>query len=473
MSEPAPPAHAADPRAEVPRGRAYYALGLLLVVYIFNFIDRSILAILLEPIKEEFQVSDTYLGFLSGIAFALFYTAVGIPVARWADRGRRVSIIALALFIWSAMTAVTGLARSFTHLALARIGVGIGEAGCSPPAHSMITDLFPQERRATALSIYALGIPIGGGIGFLAGGWLNEVFDWRTAFIVVGLPGVLLAAVVQLTLREPPRGVYDAPVQADERDATVGEVLSFLWGLAAFRHISLGAALHAFYGYGAQAFMASFLVRSHGFETGEIGTWLAALSFTGGVTGTYLGGYLSDRYGARDQRWYTWIPALATAIYIPFAFLFYLWPDGRTALVIWLPAAILGGMFLGPTFAMVQSLVRPNMRATASAILLFIINIIGLGLGPQGVGIVSDLLVPVFADESLRYALLILVVFFAAWSVLHYTLAGRTLLADLRATETSARRPLAPRGPWDGGDQAAKSCGAASCPSRSAHSMRS
>jgi len=413
------------------RRQARYALGLLLVVYIFNFIDRSILAILLEPIKEEFQVSDTYLGFLSGIAFAAFYTVVGIPVARWADRGQRSFIIALSLFAWSAMTAATGFARTFAQLAVARIGVGIGEAGCSPPAHSLISDLFPPARRATALSIYSLGIPIGAGIGYLAGGWLNQFFDWRTAFIVVGLPGVLLAVVVKLTLREPPRGVYDAASSLGQRRKSVGEVLAFMWSLRAFRHVSIGAAMHAFYGYGQQAFITSFFIRSHGLETGEIGTWLAGLGFTGGVAGTYLGGYLSDRLAVRDVRWYARVPALATLLYIPFAFLVFLWPDGRTALMLSLPGAILGGMYLGPTFAMTQSLVPADMRATASAILLFIINIIGLGLGPQGVGIVSDLLSGDLGVESLRYALLITVVTCAAWSIFHYGMAARTLRADL------------------------------------------
>lgn len=420
------------------RGAARYALGLLLVVYIFNFIDRSILAILLEPIKREFQVSDTYLGFLSGIAFAAFYTVVGIPVARWADRGKRTTIIALSLFAWSAMTAVTGLTRSFGQLAAARIGVGIGEAGCSPPAHSLISDMFPPERRATALSVYSLGIPIGAGIGYLAGGWLNEMFDWRTAFIVVGLPGTLLAVLVKFTLPEPPRGVYDAISSHGRPRKSVREVLAFLWSLRAFRHISFGAAMHAFYGYGAQAFITSFFIRSHGLATGEIGTWLAALGFTGGVAGTYLGGYLSDRLGVRDVRWYARVPAVATLIYIPFAFLVYLWPDGRTALMLSLPGAILGGMYLGPTFAMTQSLVPADMRATASAILLFIINIFGLGFGPQGVGILSDLLSGRFGVESLRYALLITVVTFAALSIRQYALAARTLREDLGAKDRLA-----------------------------------
>ena len=421
------------PENALPPGTVRYALGLLVVVYVFNFIDRSILSILLEPIRNEFQVSDTYLGFLSGIAFAAFYTLMGIPIARWADRGNRSRIIAISLFVWSAMTAITGSVRTFTQLALARIGVGIGEAGCSPPAHSLISDYFPPERRATALAIYSLGIPIGGGIGNLAGGWLNEWFDWRTAFVVVGLPGVGLALLVHWTLPEPVRGVYDDLGARAAQKRSLGEVLGFIWSLASFRHMSIGAALHAFYGYGVGAFIAAFFVRSHGIPTGELGTWLAVLSLTGGVAGTYLGGFLSDRLSERDVRWQMWVPAWATAAYIPFAFLLYLWPDGRTALLLWLPGTFLGGMWMGPSFALAQTLVPSSMRAMTSAILLFIINMIGLGLGPQGVGIVSDLLKPAFGNESLRYSMLAIVVIFAAWSVVHYALAARTIEADLQA----------------------------------------
>jgi MFS family permease len=421
--------------SEITSGYARYALSLLVVVYVFNFIDRSILSILLESIKEEFQVSDTYLGFLSGFAFAAFYTVVGFPIARWADRGVRRSIIALSLLIWSGMTAATGLATSFVQLAAARIGVGIGEAGCSPPAHSLLSDYFPAEKRATALSIYSLGIPIGAGLGFFFGGWLNELFSWRTAFIVVGLPGVLLAVVVRFTLREPRRGAFDGPQQQNVEPISWNEAFRFVTGLRSFRHMAIGAALHAFYGYGAGAFIPAFFVRSHGIATGELGTWLAGLGLTGGVIGTFLGGYLADRYGRNDARWYMWIPALATMAYVPFAVLLYLWPDGRVALMLYFPGALLGGMYLGPTFAMTQTLVKPQMRATASAMLLFIINIIGMGLGPQAVGILSDLLSPAFEAESLRYALLFVVVGFAIWSVLHYALAARSIREDLLAKD--------------------------------------
>jgi len=432
------PASPEPPAPEFSRAYTRYALGLLVVVYVFNFIDRSILSILLESIKEDLGVSDTYLGFLSGIAFALFYTTAGIPIARWADRGVRRSIIALAVLVWSGMTALTGLARNFGELALARVGVGVGEAGCSPPAHSLISDYFPIERRATALSIYSLGIPIGGAIGMLAGGWIDQFFNWRTAFVVVGLPGVVLALLVRLTLREPPRGWSDEKVPAEAPTESIGEVFRFMVRMPSFRHLSMASSLHALYGYGAGAFLPSFFRRIHEIPPGELGTWLAAIGLSAGALGTYLGGYLGDRFGRGDARYYMWVPALATLVYLPFAFLFYLWPDGRTALLLSAPASILGGMYLGPTFAMTQALAKPHMRAMASAILLLILNLIGLGLGPQLVGLLSDLLAPRFGVESIRWALLSVVVSCAAWSTIHYVLAARTLREDLAAKEQAA-----------------------------------
>ena len=433
MNRPAgQPASDSSGEPEISRAYTRYALGLLVVVYVFNFVDRSILSILLESIKRDLDLSDTHLGVLSGLVFAVFYTTLGIPIARWADRGTRRSIIALAVLVWSGMTALTGFARSFTELALARVGVGVGEAGCSPPAHSLISDYFPAERRGTALSIYSLGIPIGSGIGLLAGGWLAEFFDWRTAFIVVGVPGVALALLVRLTLREPPRGWADGAPPAEEPAESAGDVVRFMTRMPSFRHLSLGSALHALYGYGAGAFLPVFFQRVHHISTGELGTWLAVIGLTAGALGTYLGGSLGDRFGREDARWYLWVPVGATLLYIPLALLFYLWPDGRTALLLSAPAALLGGMYLGPTFALTQGLAKPHMRAMAAAILLFILNLIGLGLGPLLVGLLSDWLAPRFGDESIRWALLGVVVSGALWSTLHYGLAARTLRQDLK-----------------------------------------
>lgn len=435
MSE-EPRSDAAADETEFTDAYRRYALGLLLVVYISNFIDRQILTILAEAIRLDLGLSDTQIGFLGGLAFALFYTFAGIPIARWADRGTRRTIIAIGLFVWSGMTAVTGLARNFAELALARVGVGLGEAACSPPAHSLLSDYFPPERRGTAFAIYALGIPIGSAIGTFAGGWIKEFFDWRTAFYVVGLPGLFLALVVRFTLREPKRGGSEPGPKKPASGAPVpqqplGEVLRYMGRLRSFRHMALAAALHAFYGYGSAQFHPVFLIRVHGFSEGELGTWLALIALLGGGLGTFLGGWLGDRLAVRDMRWYMGLPGISTALAIPFAVAFYLWPDRYGALLFAVPAAILGPMYLGPTFAMSQGLARPAMRALVSAILLFVINLIGLGLGPLVVGVLSDALAPRYGVESVRYALLIVVAAGAAWSTVHYALAARTLRADL------------------------------------------
>jgi MFS family permease len=406
-----------------------YALGLLLVVYIVNFIDRSIVNILLEPIKREFQPSDTALGFLSGVAFAIFYATLGIPIARWADRGVRRDIIALALFLWSGMTALCGLARTFPQLVLARVGVGVGEAGCSPPAHSILSDYYPPEKRGTAFAIYALGIPIGTAFGYLTGGWMAETLGWRSAFLLVGLPGLVLALVVRLTLREPPRGHAEARRDAGPAPEPLA-VMRVMWRLGTFRHLAAAATLHAFVGYGVAAWNAAFLIRSHGMSVGEVGTWLALIGIVAGGLGTFLGGYLSDKLAPRDVRWSLWVPGVSTLIAVPFAVAFYLWPDVGVALAFAGIPVFFGAMYLGPTFALTQALAPLRMRAVASAFLLFLLNLIGLGLGPQGVGIASDLLAAELEEDSLRGAL-VLTVLFNLWSGLHYFLGTRTLAADL------------------------------------------
>ncbi len=406
-----------------------YALSVLVVVYTFNFIDRQILSILLEPIKQDLGLSDSALGMLTGFAFALFYATLGIPIARFADRGNRRNLIALALTIWSGMTALSGLAQNFWHLLLARIGVGVGEAGCSPPAHSMIADYFPAENRATALGIYSLGIPFGILFGFIAGGWLNEFFGWRVAFFVVGIPGVLLALLVRYTLREPPRGMAEGRV-AEEEQPTVMETFRFLWSKRSFRHMAVGGGLTAFVGYGVVTWVPSFLIRSYGMSTGDVGTYLGLILGIPGGIGIALGGYLADRYGARDTRWYLWVVAVALIACVPLSFGVYLSATAFASLMFLIIPILLGNFYQATTFSQTQGLVSLRMRSVAAAVLLFILNIIGLGAGPQAVGILSDVLQPQYGDESLRYALLILSLV-NVWSAYHYYLAGKYLKDDL------------------------------------------
>lgn len=409
-----------------------YALGVLVVVYTFNFIDRQILSILLEPIKLDLGLSDTQLGLLTGFAFAAFYATLGIPIARFADRSNRRNLIALALAIWSGMTALSGLAQNFWHLLIARIGVGVGEAGCSPPAHSMLADYYPAERRSTALGIYSLGIPVGILFGFLAGGWINEFFGWRTAFLVVGIPGLLMAIVVRLTVREPPRGMAEGRAVSGDQPGIM-ETFGYLWQKRSFRHLAFGGALTAFVGYGVVTWVPAFLIRSHGMQTGEVGTYLGLILGIPGGIGIALGGYLADRFGARDTRWFLWIVSVAILAGVPFSIGVYLAPGPYLALLLLVLPVALGNFYQATTFAQTQGLVTLRMRAVAAAVLLFILNIIGLGLGPQVTGVVSDLLRPQFGDESLRWSLLIcsLVNVWAAW---HYYVAGKHLKADLERT---------------------------------------
>ena len=408
-----------------------YALALLFVVYVFNFIDRSILNILAQSIKEDLHLYDWQIGVMGGLAFAAFYTTLGVPIARLADTHNRRNIVAVCLTVWSAMTAVCGLAQNFWQLLLARIGVAVGEAGGSPPAHSMISDLFASDRRATALGIYALGIPVGTMIGNLAGGWINEAMDWRTAFLIVGLPGVLMALVLRFSVAEPARGFSEQAVQAKAEAPPVSRVISALWSRKSFRYMAIGGGLHALVGYGVGPFLPSLFVRMHGMGTAEIGTALFWLGFAG-ILGTASGGYVADRLARRDARWYVWLPGVATLISVPFSTTAYVWPEPLVAFWILAVPSFLGSYYLGPTFSLAQGLVGLRMRALAASVLLFILNLIGLGLGPLIVGATSDLLHAYtgLGVESLRWALVGVLVF-NVLSTVFYLLAARDLKSDL------------------------------------------
>lgn len=418
-----------------------YVLGVLVVVYVFNFVDRQILAILAPAIKDELGLSDTQIGLLSGLAFGIFYATLGIPIARLADRYSRVNIISICLFIWSLMTALSGFATNFVQLLIARIGVGIGEAGGSPPSHSLIADYFAPERRSTALGIYALGIPVGILFGNLAGGWISEFFGWRNAFFLVGIPGVILAIVLKMTVKEPPRG-YSEPVQTKKETDQVPftTVVKHMWGLKTFRYISLGCATQAFVGYGAIAWMPSFLVRSHDMSIGEVGTALGLIIGICGGAGTLLSGMISDRLGARDVRYYMLIPAYAFLIAVPTGCIVFLMDNVWLVLGLYCIPAFLVNLYTGPTFGMTQSLAPLAMRAAASALLLFIINIIGLVFGPTAVGVISDLLqssMSMDANRSLQMALLGTNVVYLL-SFFFYWMASKSLEPELNASAQTA-----------------------------------
>jgi predicted MFS family arabinose efflux permease len=406
-----------------------YVLGVLVVTYTFNFIDRQILGILVEPIKRDLGVSDTFMGLLTGLAFALFYTLMGIPIARIADRANRRNLIAIALAVWSAFTALQGLAQSAWQLMAFRIGVGVGEAGCSPPSHSILADYYPPNRRASALGIYSLGIPVGILFGFFVGGWMEEFFGWRWAFFVVGIPGLLLALLVRFTVAEPPRGLSEQR-QSDEEQPPVLDVISYLLARRSWVHMAIGGGLAAFAGYGLITFGAAFFTRTHGMTSGELGTWLGLIFGIPGGIGIALGGRLADRFGERDPRWFLWVVAVALAVLMPFGIMVYVVDDAMLAMAFLALPVMLGNFYQATTFAQTQTLVGLRMRSVAAALLLFMLNIIGLALGPSVVGALSDALAPSYGDDSLRWALLICT-FANLWAAFHYWRAGVHFPKDL------------------------------------------
>lgn len=414
----------------ISESRRAVALGTLTLLYFFNFVDRQIIAILVEPIKADLGLADWQLGVVSGVAFAALYATLGIPIARLADRSHRVNIISVAVAFWSAMTAACGLAQNFVHLVLARVGVGVGEAGLTPPAHSLIADMYPEERRATALAVYQLGVPTGALFGLLAGGLIADAWGWRVAFFAVGLPGILLALVAKWAIPEPRAGVGSlaAPTEAQP---PFFESLALLWRIRAFRHVAAGFALVSFVTFGYNAWLPALLGRMHGLSTADIALWLGPVGFVSGVAGTFLGGLACDRLGQRDPRWYAWLLVIGFVVSIPFLGIVFFAPTATLAIAAYVVPNFLIGMNMGPTFAMAQFLAPEGLRAMVSSILLFFANMIGLGLGPLTIGALSDAFAPVAGTGSLRLGLLV-VLPVLAWCALHYLLAGRTLAGEMR-----------------------------------------
>jgi len=403
---------------------------MLTLVYVFNFIDRQLLVILQESIKKELHLSDTQLGMLSGFTFAIFYVTLGIPIARFADKTNRRNTVAMSLGIWSIMTALSGAARNFIQLLLARIGVGVGEAGGSPPAHAMISDYFPPGKRSTALSIYSTGIYFGILTGFLMGGYLNQRLGWRTAFFVLGIPGVIFSLLFYVTVKEPRRGATDADAASANKSHSFGDVLKFLFSTHTFPFLALATGLHVFCIYGLANWAPSFLLRLHHMKNAEIGALLGPIIGIGGAIGSFAGGFLTDRFGKTDKRQYLKIPAYAVIISIFFAAGSLFLQNSFLSLTCLGLCVFLQSIYLGPSIAVVHSLVPASMRSLASAVLFLVLNLIGLGFGPLVVGFLSDLFAPEFGVESLRWAISIIIPVGAAAAAFFF-ISSKKLATDL------------------------------------------
>ena len=465
------------PKSAFSEGYTRWALLLLMFIYTSNFIDRTILATLGQAIKVDLKLSDTQLGLLQGIAFALFYTVLGIPVARLAERLNRVNILTACLIIWSGMTALSGTAANFFQLAAYRFGVGVGEAGCAPSAQSLIADYFPPAKRSSALSVYAFGIPLGGMIGSISGGWIAEHMSWRIAFFIVGVPGLALALIAKLLLREPPRGMSELAGAAGQVGAapSLMDVARKLFRNKSFVHLTTGATLVSFVGYGVGGFAQPYFIRNFHLGLAQVGIVFGLIGGISAGLGTLVGGFLTDWASRRDRRWYAWVPGIGFLIALPFYMSAYVVHTWTTAALILAVPGIFAYTYLGPTFAMMHNLVEPRMRATGTALLFFILNLIGLGGGPYFTGLLSDIMTQrVFTAHGLgAYAVIcpsavaakhasaalahtcmaasadgvraaILITYlFGIWGAAHFFLAARNLRADLTRAENEIGLPAA------------------------------
>jgi MFS family permease len=425
------------------RAHRAWALAILIGVYVFNFIDRQVVSILQEDIRRDLGLDDFQLGLLSGLPFAIVYCTMGIPVARVADATSRKAVVAGSLALWSGFTALCGLAGNFWHLLGARLGVGLGQAGGSPPAHAMLSDLYEKEKRGRALAIYSAGIYIGTLLSYWLGGAFADAFDWRIAFILVGLPGIAFAVIVWTTVREPQRGL--SGVAQTAADITFLQSFAKLWRLRSFRFYSVAAGAGLLVTYGLGTWLPSFLQRTYGewglpgmqralglcgadvadciaMSTGEIGLLYGTVAGVGGAAGTLLGGYLADHRGGKDRRWFLWVPMWGKIIGGPLFLAAMFAPNAELSLLFYFPAIGLAAMYLGPSLAITHHLVPAGMRAMSSAVLFFIFNMIGQGLGPTAVGALSKWLGENagLGEASLQWSMVAAVVAMYPLSILWY-----------------------------------------------------
>jgi len=402
MVDLAPPAAVTAQAGAAPSARRYYVLGILTLVYALNFLDRTIFNVLIEPIKKEFALSDTTMGLLAGFGFVLFYSLLGIPIARVADRVSRRNIVAIALAFWSAMTFLCGMATSVTTLALARIGVGLGESAGTPASQSLVADLFGKNERPRALGIYAIGTYLGVFMGYFIGGWVNQHYGWRMAFFSCGLPGAALAAILWLTISEPKRG---AMAERFEPEA-LGPTLGFLFTQPSFVIVLIGFCLTTYTNYATSAWIPPFLARVHHLSSAEIGTYAGTFKGLAGMAGTLVGGVVVAAISKHDDRWKLWAPAIASGLAGPVFAVCMLTHDFATMIATLALTSFMVGFHLGPIFAIAQTVARPSMRALASAFVLLTATCFGQGVGPLAVGMINDALRSNYGNDAVRYSLL-------------------------------------------------------------------
>ena len=423
--------------------RTHLSLALLALVYIFSFIDRQVVAVLIEPIKREFGVGDTAIGLLTGLAFGVLYAALGIPVGRLADRGNRRNIVAVCCGLWSLATIACGMVVQFWQLLLARMSVAVGEAGGMAPSIALLSDLYPKERRALAIGVFMMGSNLGLLLGLALGGWIAQHYGWRTTFITFGLPGLVLALLVRLLVHEPRRGGFELaqPVAPAIQEPLLAQVRRLL-AMPSLRNVALACGVGGVAAYGYGIWVPSFLVRSHGMSIAHAGLLFGLASGGGAMAGALFGGWLCDRLAQRDARWQIGLPLLGALLSVPAALAFLLWPAadfwqlGTLRVPHAMVFALLFGFFAAwwpaLSYNAVSQMVTASERTVAAAVLNLFITLLGVGLGPLVTGFFSDLLAPVYGAEALRWSLAAVCCLFLG-TVFFFSLALKTYGPRLRA----------------------------------------
>lgn len=383
---------------------ARYALALLTTIYTLNFLDRQVITILIDPIKRDYHLSDKAIGFISGFGFVIMYSLIAPFVARWADRGNRRNILTAGLVIWSGMTALAGIARNALQLTLARFGVGIGESAGTAPSASIISDLFPGDRRAMAMSVYQLGPVFGGFFGAFIGGWINQYYGWHRAFLVAGLPGMLVALIFRFTVKEPARGATEA-TKVNARQQPLAETLRFIFSQKSYILLLIGFSFTTYIQFGFSNWTAPFLSRIRHLNSAQIGTYLGTVRGVAGLIGTLVGGYLTDWFGRRDPRWRLYVPAACSMLACPGALLFLFSPNPVLSLAGFAVISAASPVHVGPIISVSHSIVKVGMRTFSTSLLYLITEIFGLGLGPLFIGAINDHYTKQFGVNVIRYSM--------------------------------------------------------------------